>query len=288
MHAAVAACSLLSSACYVRNAPCKCRAPVFYRHRGFYNRSLGQRVLATEIHRRSTGAASGFQAAAVVETMFRYDRTRLFHAVLKSLVLTKCCHVMKFMDHRRSMIQSLLLLLHFIDGVYSASARAQPYIVASGRTFPGSKSSDGMLRLPQVISWSATKLSTNFYGSHVSLNLTTASHEEASLSLQFMGIYMPLELNLIGPVNLTHTCLVGVPALPCIVQGLPMGNYSLAIKKARSPFFRFQAQVSLYNEGNAPSGGPTTAKKRKTLLLQVSEPRSGEAVLHSIDIGKGR
>lgn len=145
-----------------------------------------------------------------------------------------------------------------------------------------------MLRLPQVISWSATKLSTNFYGSHVSLNLTTASHEEASLSLQFMGIYMPLELHLIGPINLTHTCLVGVPALPCIVQGLPMGNYSLAIKKARSPSFAFKLKYHCIMKEMHHLGGPQLLRKRKILVLQVSEPRSGEAVLHSIDIGKGR
>ena len=117
----------------------------------------------------------------------------------------------------------------------AACAHSQPYVVASGRTSPGSNSTDGILKLPQVLSWSATKLTTKFYGSHVSLKLSTAPCG-MDCSSQFRSLYLPLEVNLVGPLNASRTCLVGLPALPCIVQELPLGNYSLAIRKVSKAF----------------------------------------------------
>ena len=115
----------------------------------------------------------------------------------------------------------------------TASGFAEPQFVAIGRTQPGPGSSDGLLKLPQTISWPATTLTTRFYGTYVHLNLTAPPHQANVLSLQSRGILMPLEIIITGESNLTKTCLVGVPDLPCTVEGLPLGNHSLAVRKVQ-------------------------------------------------------
>lgn len=178
--------------------------------------------------------ASRFQAATRDTCLVRH---LLFtHSFLDALIEWEFQYVTEMKDRFRSSHKYFLLVLVLCETFNAASVTAQPYIVASGRTYPGPNPTDGMLDLPQVLSWSATQLTTKFNGSDVSISLSRASNEAESLSGPFRSLYLPLEIIVVGRVNVTRTCLVGLPALPCTVQGLPLGNYSIAIRKVSTPF----------------------------------------------------
>lgn len=142
---------------------------------------------------------------------------------------------MTWFNYKVLLSWSLALSLQILTT--SAWGSAEPQFVALGRTQPVPGSTDGFVRLPQTISWPATTLTTRFYGTNVHLNVSTPPHQTDVLSLQSRGVSMPLEIAIKGKLSVTKTCLVGVSDLPCAVQGLPLGNYSLAIRKVQTvPF----------------------------------------------------